>query len=87
MRHIMRCLGVRARTAATRVEITPEANRRYFESVLARRHNQVFFQGSCATANSYYFDKHGDAPFRPSLTLEAAWRSARFDLDDYAFAA
>ena len=25
-------------------------------------------------------------PFRPSLTLEAAWRSARFDLDDYAFA-
>ena len=32
-----------------------------------------------------YFDKQGDVPFRPSLTLEAAWRSARFDLDDYAF--
>ena len=52
-----------------------------------RRPNQIFFQGSCANANSYYFDQHGDAPFRPSLTLEAAWRSARFDLDDYAFAA
>jgi cation diffusion facilitator CzcD-associated flavoprotein CzcO len=87
MRHIVRCLR-RARDAgARRVEITPEANRRYFESVLARRENQVFFQGSCATANSYYFDKHGDVPFRPSLTLEAAWRSARFELDDYAFAA
>ena len=87
MRHIVRCLQARPRAAATRVEITPEANRRYWESMLGRRHNQIFFQGSCANSNSYYFDQHGDAPFRPSLTLEAAWRSARFDLDDYAFAA
>jgi hypothetical protein len=87
MRHIVRCLERARSERATRVEITPEANRRYWESVLARRGNQVFFQGSCANANSYYFDKHGDVPFRPSLTLEAAWRSARFDLDDYAFAA
>ncbi len=86
MRHIVRCLQRARRDGARRVEITPAANRRYFESVLARRYNQVFFQGSCASANSYYFDKHGDVPFRPSLTLEAAWRSARFDLDDYAFA-
>jgi len=87
MRHIVRCLQRARSEHATRVEITPEANRRYFESVLARRGNQVFFRGSCANANSYYFDEHGDVPFRPSLTLEAAWRSARFDLDDYAFAA
>ena len=87
MRHITRCLRHARHAAATRVEIRPEANRRYFESVLARRHNQIFFQGSCEAANSYYFDKHGDAPFRPSLTLEAAWRSARYDLDDYAFVA
>jgi len=86
MRHITRCLKRARKDSATRVEITPDANERYFESVLSRRHNQVFFQGACATANSYYFDKHGDAPFRPSLSLEAAWRSARFDLDDYAFA-
>jgi len=87
MRHITRCLGRARQSGATRVEIRAEANRRYFESMLARRPNQIFFQGSCANANSYYFDKHGDAPFRPSLTLEAAWRSARYDLDDYAFAA
>lgn len=86
MRHIVRCLQRARRDGATRVEITPAANRRYFESVLARRGNQIFFTGSCATSNSYYFDSHGDVPFRPSLTLEAAWRSARFDLDDYAFA-
>jgi cation diffusion facilitator CzcD-associated flavoprotein CzcO len=87
MRHIVRCLRRAREQNATRVEITPEANRRYRESMLGRRHNQIFFQGSCANSNSYYFDQHGDAPFRPSLTLEAAWRSARFDLDDYAFAA
>ncbi len=86
MRHIVRCLQRARSERATRVEITPEANQRYFESVLARRGNQVFFRGSCANSNSYYFDKHGDVPFRPSLTLEAAWRSARFDLDDYSFA-
>ncbi|HTQ69289.1 MAG TPA: NAD(P)/FAD-dependent oxidoreductase [Solirubrobacteraceae bacterium] len=87
MRHIVRCLRRAREQRATRVEITPEANRRYWETMLGRRHNQIFFQGSCANSNSYYFDQHGDAPFRPSLTLEAAWRSARFDLDDYAFAA
>ncbi len=85
MRHILRLLGRAERDRATRVEVRPEENSRYFASVLARRPNQVFFQGSCANSNSYYFDKHGDVPFRPSLTLEAAWRSARFDLDDYFF--
>ena len=87
MRHVVRCLSRARRDGATRVEVRPEANRRYFESMLARRHNQIFFQGSCANANSYYFDQHGDVPFRPSLSLEAAWRSASFDLDDYAFVA
>jgi cation diffusion facilitator CzcD-associated flavoprotein CzcO len=87
MRHIVRCLQHARSERATRIEITPEANRRYFESMLARRGNQIFFQGSCAGSNSYYFNEHGDAPFRASLTLEAAWRSARFDLGDYAFAA
>jgi hypothetical protein len=36
-------------------------------------------------ANSYYFDKNGDVPLRPTTTLEAYWRSRRFDLDDYRF--
>ena len=85
-KHIVRCLRNARRTGATSVEVTPEANRRYFESMLGRRKNQVFFTGSCATANSYYFDRHGDAPFRASPTIEAAWRSAHFDLNDYRFA-
>ena len=85
MRHITRCL-VRARErGATRVEVTAEANERFLDEVLRRRGSQVFFQGGCATANSYYFDAHGDVPFRPATTLESTWRSARFDLDDYRF--
>ncbi|MGI8556948.1 MAG: flavin-containing monooxygenase [Solirubrobacteraceae bacterium] len=87
MRHIVRCLRHARSRNATRVEITPEANRRYFEQVLGRRHRQVFFHGACQGANSYYFDVHGDAPFRPASTLEAAWRSARYNLDDYRFEA
>jgi cation diffusion facilitator CzcD-associated flavoprotein CzcO len=86
-RHIVRCLKRARRTGATLVEVTPEANERYFETMLSRRHNQIFWQGSCAASNSYYFDRHGDVPFRPSTSLETSWRSARFDLDDYRFAA
>jgi cation diffusion facilitator CzcD-associated flavoprotein CzcO len=85
MAHIVRCLRHARRTGATRVEVTPEANSRYFEKVLGRRRHQVFFQPSCTTANSYYFDAHGDVPFRPSPTLETMWTSTRFDLDDYRF--
>ncbi len=85
MAHIIRCLRRARRTGATRVEVRSEANARYFESMLGRRRHQVFFQPSCATANSYYFDANGDVPFRPSPTLETMWTSSRFDLDDYSF--
>ena len=87
MRHINRCLTRARATGATRVEVTEEANERYWKQMLGRRHNQIFFRGSCATANSYYFDRHGDVPFRASPSLEMMWRSARFSLDDYRFQA
>jgi cation diffusion facilitator CzcD-associated flavoprotein CzcO len=85
MRHITRCLRRARRLGATRVAVKREANDRYFRSMLARRDNQIFFQDSCAAANSYYFDSHGDVPFRASPSIETSWRSARFDLDDYDF--
>jgi cation diffusion facilitator CzcD-associated flavoprotein CzcO len=86
-RHIVRVLKRARDEQATRVEVRPEANERYFQSMLARRGTQIVWQDSCSLANSYYFDKHGDVPFRPSPSLEVAWRSARFDLDDYRFEA
>lgn len=85
--HITRCLSAARRAGATRVEVTREANDRYFRAMLGRRKHQVFFQDSCALANSYYFDEHGDVPFRPSLTVETMLASRWFDLDDYALTA
>jgi cyclohexanone monooxygenase len=85
-RHILRCIKRARKEGATRVEVRPEANERYFKSMLARRGNQIFWQDSCSVANSYYFDEHGDVPFRASASLETMWRANRFDLDDYRFA-
>lgn len=53
--------------------------------MLSRRDGQVFWQDSCALANSYYFDQRGDVPLRPMSTVEAAWRAGHFDLGDYRF--
>lgn len=82
-RHITRCLRHAKDNSATLVEVRPEANDRYFAEMLRRRGRQVFWQGGCQLANSYYFDQHGDVPLRPVSTLETVWRSRRFDLGDY----
>jgi cation diffusion facilitator CzcD-associated flavoprotein CzcO len=84
-RHIVRCLRHARERGATLVEVTREANDRYFAEMLRRRGRQVFWQESCTRANSYYFDKHGDVPLRPVTTVETMWRANRFDLGDYRF--
>jgi cyclohexanone monooxygenase len=83
--HIIRCLTQASSEAATRVEVSQEANDRYFAEMMSKRHRQIFWQDSCALANSYYFDKNGDVPLRPTTTAEAIWRSRRFPLADYEF--
>jgi len=85
--HIVRCLTRARRECATRIEITDAANARFFSEMMRRRRRQVFWQGGCRSANSAYFDKHGDVLFRPTSTMELCWRSRRFDLDDYRFTA
>jgi cyclohexanone monooxygenase len=84
-RHIVRCLGHARELGATVIEVTQEANDRFFAEMLRRRGRQVFWQQSCGLANSYYFDKHGDVPLRPVPTLETYWRARHFDLGDYRF--
>jgi cation diffusion facilitator CzcD-associated flavoprotein CzcO len=85
--HIVRCLKRAHRRNANRVEVSAEANARYFAEMMRKRHRQIFWQDSCGLANSYYFDKNGDVPLRPTTTLAAIWRSRRFDFDDYRFSA
>lgn len=84
-RHILRCLHHARANDADRIEVSEQANDRYFREMLARRGGQVFWDKSCAVANSYCFDKHGDVPLRPSSTIESAWRSGHFPLSDYVF--
>lgn len=83
--HILRCLKEAHHQDATRIEVMPEANQRYFEDMLSRRHTQIFWQESCAHANSYYFDANGDVPFRRASTPELIWESRHFPLQDYRF--
>lgn len=83
--HIVRCLKHARSHHARRVEVTQQANDRYFAEMMRKRHRQIFWQDSCRSANSYYFDRNGDVPLRPTTTLEAYWRSRRYPLDDYAF--
>jgi cation diffusion facilitator CzcD-associated flavoprotein CzcO len=84
-RHIVRCLDTARKRRAHRVEVRREANDRYFDEMMRKRHRQIFWQDSCQLANSYYFDQHGDVPLRPASTVEAYWRSRRFPIDDYEF--
>ena len=85
-RHIVRCLRRARRGGATSVEVTPEANDRYFERCSRRRGRQIFFSGSCC-------DLPTATTSTPTATCRSgrrrrsrvAWRSARFDLDDYRF--
>ena len=74
--HIVRCLKTRGRRGANRVEVTEEANDRYFGEMMRKRHRQIFWQDSCRLANSYYFDKHGDVPLRPTSTLRRSGAAA-----------
>ncbi|OBB59804.1 monooxygenase [Mycobacterium sp. 852013-51886_SCH5428379] len=83
--HIIRCLAEARRRGVPKVEVTAEANDRYFAEMMRKRHTQIFWQPSCGQANSYYFDSNGDVPLRRATTVEAYWRSRRFPLDDYAF--
>jgi cation diffusion facilitator CzcD-associated flavoprotein CzcO len=83
--HIVRCLKRAVSESATRVEVSQDANDRFFAEMMSKRHRQIFWQDSCALANSYYFDKNGDVPLRPTTTAEALVRSRRFPLSDYEF--
>ncbi|MEW6775761.1 MAG: NAD(P)/FAD-dependent oxidoreductase [Bdellovibrionota bacterium] len=84
--HAMRCIGEARRRKATYVEVRQKAHDEYFQEILRRQKNTVFFNNNCSSANSYYFDRHGDAPFlRPSSGFEMWWHSNHFPLKDYRF--
>ncbi len=84
--HAVRCINEARRRKATRVEIRQEVHDRYFADIQDRQKNTVFLNHNCAMSNSYYFDRHGDAPMlRPSTSFEMLWRAKHLPIDNYVF--
>ncbi len=84
--HALRCIVEARKRGSTCIEVKQRAHDEFFADILKRQTNTVFFNNNCSSSNSYYFDKHGDAPFlRPASGLEMWWRSRHFPLDDYLF--
>ncbi len=84
--HIIRVIKETARRGATAVEVREEAADRWTTFATERLGRSLWSLGSCATANSYYFDHHGDTPFLRPTSSTQAWQAARsFPLDDYCY--
>jgi cation diffusion facilitator CzcD-associated flavoprotein CzcO len=85
-KHIVRVIDECRRRGATEVEVTPEATDRYHEFVIERMSKALWYGSNCATANSYYYDHHGDTPYLRPTSGRAAFKAARsFPIDDYRF--
>jgi cation diffusion facilitator CzcD-associated flavoprotein CzcO len=85
---IMRCLDEARARSAKCVEVRRDAHERYMRYMWFRADGTVFKDASCATARSYYLDRHGDA----SLPLPQTpwWRAVRSrwrGTQDYEFSA
>jgi cation diffusion facilitator CzcD-associated flavoprotein CzcO len=84
--HIVRVIEEARRREATAVEVREEAAERWTSFAVQRLSRSLWSLGSCATANSYYFDQHGDTPFlRPTSSKQALHAARTFPLDDYVF--
>jgi cation diffusion facilitator CzcD-associated flavoprotein CzcO len=87
MKHMDRLFTAMRERGATVFEVTEEANDAFLDRMTQKVGNSVFALGECASANSYYFNQHGEATLlRPTSTLAAHREAVRFPLDDYAYA-
>lgn len=87
MKHMDRLFTAMRERRATEFEVDPVANARFLAEMKERVSESVFALGQCASANSYYFNQHGEATLlRPSSTIAAHRRAVSFPLDDYHYA-
>ncbi|MGI5163662.1 flavin-containing monooxygenase [Spirillospora sp. CA-253888] len=84
--HATRCIVEARRRRAARMAVKQGPHDAFTADMRRRMKGTILGQPSCASSNSYYFDRHGDSPYvRPQSGLYV-WRRARtFDLDDYAY--
>lgn len=84
--HAVRCITEAHKKGMTCVEIRQGPHERYFQDIQRRQQSTVFVNASCNGSNSYYFDRHGDAPMlRPSTSVEAMWRAKHSPMKHYRF--
>ncbi len=85
-RHIVRVISEAREREATAVEVTPEATDRFMSMIYKRMSKSLWATSNCASANSYYFDHHGDTPYvRPTSTWQTRRAAEHFPLDDYRY--
>ncbi len=85
-RHALRVIKEAKSRGATSADVRQDAHSAYFQGILRRQEKSVFQNGTCGGSNSYYFDRHGDAPaMRPHLGFEISLRSHFSSLDHYEF--
>jgi cation diffusion facilitator CzcD-associated flavoprotein CzcO len=88
MKHMDRLFRAMKKRGVTMFEVTERANAEFLDRMSEKVGNSIFALGQCSTANSYYFNQHGEATLlRPTSTLNALWEAGRFPVDDYEFAA
>ena len=84
--HIVRVLQEAERRGATAVEVRREAAEAWTAMAEHKLSHSLWREGNCATANSYYFDRHGNTAFlRPTSSRQAVAAAASFPLDDYVY--
>ena len=66
---MMRVLKEQQKRKAKTIEIKKEAHDTYFQYMLKKQKDTVFYNNNCGGSNSYYFDKFGDAPFLRPLSV------------------
>jgi cation diffusion facilitator CzcD-associated flavoprotein CzcO len=87
MKHMDRLLGELRTRGANTFEVDARANARFLAEMTEKVGGSVFALGQCETANSYYFNQHGEATLlRPSSTISAHRRASSFPVDDYVYA-
>ncbi|MFC5754359.1 flavin-containing monooxygenase [Actinomadura rugatobispora] len=84
--HIVRVITEARRRGATTVEVRREPTARWTRQMRRRLETSLWATRRCATANSFYYDHHGDVAYvRPTSSRQARRASRTFPLDDYVY--
>ena len=87
MAHMARLLGEVQRRGARTFEPTAEAQDRFMARMERQSPETLWARGDCSSANSYYFNEHGETSLaRLTPTLDGQVRARRFPLTDYRLA-